>query len=246
MTRNPATDPWDAVVSLARERASDLDVRALADHAGYSPFHFSRLFVQRVGVAPGKFLVAARIGKARDLLLRHDGAVIDVATEVGFDSLSSFSRRFKQAVGVAPGRLRRLADTVADSPPTPFEMLRGLERVVQVDVEFPDGFSPRGDASVWLGWYPHPAPIGLPRAGVLVRGRTTVTLPLSDGAPFLLGFAVPAHADAVDHLAPRVPMVAAHPAPITAPCRVRLALRPGTRSQVPLLSALPSLCRRDE
>ena len=58
----------------------------------------------------------------------------------------------------------------------------------------------------------------------------------------LLAFAVPPHADPLDLLAPRAPMVAAHPAPLTGPGEV--TLRFGTSAaggSVPMLSALPAL-----
>ena len=77
---------------------------------------------------------------------------------------------------------------------------------------------------------------------MLVTGVDHVVLPLCAGAPFLLAFAVPPHADPLDLLAPRAPMVAAHPAPLTGPGEV--TLRFGTSAaggSVPMLSALPAL-----
>ena len=234
-----------SVVDLARDRAPSLQVADLADAAGYSPFHFSRLFSAQLGIGPGQYLIALRVGRAKELLLADDAAVIDVACEVGFDSLSSFGRRFRSTVGVTPGQLRRLAQTVADAPPRPFTMLRPHplgERAVRAVLDLPEGTDRRGDPSIWVGWYPQPAPIGLPSSGVLVSGVDHVDLPLCAGAPFLLAFAVPPHADPLDLLAPRVPMVAAHPAPLIGPGEV--TLRFGTSAaggSVPMLSALPAL-----
>lgn len=234
-----------SVVELARDRAPSLQVADLADAAGYSPFHFSRLFSAQLGIGPGQYLIALRVGRAKELLLADDAAVIDVACEVGFDSLSSFGRRFRSTVGVTPGQLRRLAQTVADAPPRPFTMLRPHPlgaRAVRAVLELPEGADRRGDPSIWVGWYPQPAPIGQPASGVLVTGVDHVDLPLCAGAPFLLAFAVPPHADPLDLLAPRAPMVAAHPAPLTGPGEV--TLRFGTSAaggSVPMLSALPAL-----
>ena len=97
-------DALASVVDLAREQAPSLQVSDLADHAGYSPFHFSRMFSARLGIGPGQYLIALRIARAKDLLLADEYPVIDVACAVGFDSLSSFSRRFRSTVGVAPGQ----------------------------------------------------------------------------------------------------------------------------------------------
>lgn len=233
----------DAAVEFAIKRRGLLTARDLADHAGYSPFHFSRLFLARTGIGPGQYLSALRIDAAKRLLLADRDPVIDVAAAVGFDSLSSFSRRFKESVGVAPARLRRLADEVADRPPRPFALVPDAPASACVRLELPAQFSPRGDASVWIGWYPQPAPIGLPSAGMLAAGVPEVSLPLAPSAPYLLGFAVEAHSDAPEQLVPARPMVAVHPSPITGPCEVTLRFAAATPGQVPLLSALPVLCR---
>ncbi len=231
------------VVALARSGDPALRVADLADQVGYSPFHFSRLFTARVGIGPGQYLTAVRIDRAKRLLLEGSAPVIDVATAIGFDSLSSFTRRFGAAVGVTPARLRQLADTVADHSPSPFRLTGEDPRSVEVTPELPTDLVRHGDPSVWIGWYPHPAPIGLPRAGVLARSRELVTLPLCAGAPWLLGFAVPAQAGVLDQLAPTDPVVAVHPSPVTSSCALTLHFGSARRGVVPLLSALPSLCR---
>lgn len=230
------------VVALARSGDPSLRVPDLADQVGYSPFHFSRLFTARVGIGPGQYLTAVRIDQAKRLLLEGSAPVIDVATAVGFDSLSSFTRRFGAAVGITPARLRRLADTVADHAPSPFRLTGEDPRSVDVTLELPSDLVGRGDPSVWVGWYPHPAPIGLPRSGVLARSLDQITLPLCAGAPWLLGFAVPAQSGVLDHLAPTDPVVAVHPSPVTSSCALTLHFGSAHRGVVPLLSALPSLC----
>ncbi len=247
MTASTARLPEAAlasVVDLARTQAPSLQVSDLADHAGYSPFHFSRMFSARLGIGPGQYLIALRIARAKELLLADEDPVIDVACAVGFDSLSSFSRRFRSTVGVSPGELRRLAQTVADRPPRPFALLRPHPVGVRAVLELPEGADRHGDPSLWVGWYPQPAPIGLPASGVLVSGVEHVDLPLCEGAPFLLGFAVPPRADPLDMLAPQAPLVAAHPQPLHGPAQVTLRFGASTASgTMPMLSALPVLCR---
>jgi AraC-like DNA-binding protein len=237
-------DSLASVVALARAHAPSLQVADLADHAGYSPFHFSRMFSAQLGIGPGQYLIALRVARAKELLLAGEDPVIDVACEVGFDSVSSFSRRFRSTVGIAPGQLRRLADTVAERPPRPFALLRPHPVGVRAHLVLPEGADRRGDPSIWVGWYPHPAPIGLPASGLLVSGVRHVELPLCEGAPFLLAFAVPAHADPLDMLAPAAPLVAAHPRPLHGPGEVTLRFGTGAAAgSLPMLSALPVLCR---
>lgn len=103
---------------------------------------------------------------------------------------------------------------------------------------------PGGNATT-LWDSPHPAPIGLPLSGALVSGVPEISLPLCAGAPFLLGFAVPAHADPMAQLVPPDPMVAVHPAPLTASADITLRFEASqTERPMPLLTALPSLCTR--
>ncbi|MFC7465465.1 helix-turn-helix transcriptional regulator [Brachybacterium sp. GCM10030252] len=244
-TERQTSAPWDSVLALARREAATLKVADLADEAGYSPFHFARRFSAHVGIGPGQYLIAMRIDAAKRMLLGAEHPVIDVAAAVGFDSLSSFSRRFRQTVGVPPAELRRLAERISDHPPRPFSLTAPDERTVRIHLEVPEELSRRGDASIWVGWYAHPAPIGLPRSGALTTGEQFIDLPLCDSAPFLLGFAVTPDADPRAHLTPSTPVVAAHPHPITAAGEVTLRFRAQEDAGgIPLLSALPSLCRR--
>ena len=233
-----------AALELARRCATEpITVTDLADEAGYSPFHFTRRFTLALGVPPGQFLTALRIDAAKRLLLAEPDPVIDVATAVGFDSLSSFSRRFRNTVGVPPAGFRRLADRVADRPPRPFSLLTGGVPTLRVHLDVLPADRPSGELSLWVGWYPQPAPIGLPAQGMLVADVDTVELPLCPGNPWLLGFAVPLSAQVQDQLTPVDPLVAVHPAEIVDLRQVTLSFRRPGAGGIPLLSALPSLCR---
>lgn len=250
LTDAPAAATADTLVAtvleLARSRPEELSVADLADHVGYSPFHFSRLVSDRLGIGPGQLLTALRIDRAKRLLLEDTDSIIDVATAVGFDSLSSFSRRFSATVGVPPGQLRRLAEKISDRPPLPFSLLRPGPGSVRVILDLPQHAGARGDPHVWIGWYPQPAPIGLPRSGTLVSGVQHIDLPQCPGAPHLLGFAVPALADPLDQLVPQDPTVAIVQGPLPPGSRVTLSFTAAQAAHrpVPLLTALPSLCTR--
>lgn len=230
------------VVSFARSRlAEGIGVQDLADHAGYSPFHFSRLFRSAARIPPGQYLTALRIDAAKKLLLTETIAVVDVATAVGFDSQSSFSRRFRDTVGVAPGRFRALADTLSTAPLPTFRIGDQGQPRVEVRLDLPDRWRPGPRVQIWLGWFPTPAPIGLPAAGVLAEGAGSLALPLCPGHPWLLALAVSGTADPEDYLLPRRPLVGFHPAPLCAPAQVTVRIAPAEELEVPLLCVLPSL-----
>ncbi|WP_394277294.1 hypothetical protein [Luteococcus sp.] len=112
---------------------------------------------------------------------------------------------------------------------------------IEVMAVLPGGV--RDTCRIWLGWYPSPAPIGLPAAGQLCEFDQPLSLRLQPGAPWLLGFAVEDGDDHLHQLAPRWPVVARHPAPIARPQQVTLHFRRAQMHDIPLLSALPALAK---
>lgn len=82
------------------------DLRQLADAAGMSAFHFSRLFKQSTGLSPSHFFIRLRVAEARRLLQETDASIIDVALAVGYSSHSHFSQIFRRETGLAPSAYR--------------------------------------------------------------------------------------------------------------------------------------------
>ena len=77
----------------------------LADLAGLldiSPFYFSRLFKQSLGMTPHQYLSQQRIERAKQLLRQTDLLITDIALECGFNSHSHLSKKFRQATGITP------------------------------------------------------------------------------------------------------------------------------------------------
>jgi AraC-like DNA-binding protein len=77
-----------------------------AAQAGISPFHFLRLFSGVLGVTPHQYLVRSRLRHAARRLANDDGAITDIAYDVGFGDLSNFVRTFHRAAGVSPRKFR--------------------------------------------------------------------------------------------------------------------------------------------
>jgi AraC-like DNA-binding protein len=75
----------------------------MARQAGWSPFHFLRVFGAVLDVTPHQYLVHSRVRKAAALLVEDPArAITDVALDVGFADLSNFVRSFRRATGLAP------------------------------------------------------------------------------------------------------------------------------------------------
>ena len=84
----------------------ELDLEAVAAHAGYSRCHFVRSYKAVYGETPGRYLSRRRIEQAERLLRLADLSVTEVCTRVGFSSLGTFSTRFKQRTGMSPTAYR--------------------------------------------------------------------------------------------------------------------------------------------
>jgi AraC-like DNA-binding protein len=104
---------------LDRSYAEPLDLRAIADAAGYSLFHFVRAFRDVYGETPGRYLSRRRVERAKDLLRSANLTVTEICLQVGFASLGSFSARFHEVVGVSPSAYREEMVRRGGPPPVP-------------------------------------------------------------------------------------------------------------------------------
>lgn len=107
MDSTPASTVSQIVVWIEDHLDDPLTLDDIARRAGYSPFHFSRLFlaVTRRSVMAhvhGRRLVRA----ARRLLSEPDLPLMDLALDCGFDSQEAFARAFKRLFGTTPARFR--------------------------------------------------------------------------------------------------------------------------------------------
>lgn len=95
------------VEALVRDRlAGNLTVGSMAEAAGYSEFHFARLFRATTGRTPHRYLLEARIARARLMLEQRQPGILAVALECGFKDASHFSRVFRQQIGSTPHAYR--------------------------------------------------------------------------------------------------------------------------------------------
>ena len=86
----------------------NITVDDLAVHAGFSKFHFSRLFKQFTGMSCYDYLIRQRITYAEQLLLAPNLSITEVAMQSGFNSLSTFNRIFKAYKKCTPTEYKRL------------------------------------------------------------------------------------------------------------------------------------------
>ncbi len=86
----------------------DCSVDSLAEIAGMSKYHLIRFFRQMTGKSPYDYLLDIRIAKAKDLLLKKDLPITNIAVKCGFNYASHFSYVFKKRMGISPGKFREM------------------------------------------------------------------------------------------------------------------------------------------
>lgn len=86
----------------------DISLEAAASMAGFSKYHFSRLFKQYTNTTFYRYLNERRINYAKSLLISPNVSVLDAAIQSGFSSHTAFLRMFKQLTGCTPTKFRQM------------------------------------------------------------------------------------------------------------------------------------------
>lgn len=128
---------------LATDEGRTAPLRAVADRAGLSPFHFQRLFVEWVGISPKDFQQALTLVQAKQLLAQRI-PVLDAAISSGLSGPSRMHDLFVGLESMTPGEYRDAAASLHirwSFEATPFGRTlfastgRGLCRIAFVDDE---------------------------------------------------------------------------------------------------------------
>lgn len=86
----------------------NISLDEIACYAGFSKFHFSRLFKQFTNTTYYKYLNQKRIMYAQTLLVNPELSVTEVAYQSGYTSLSAFIRMFRICQGCTPSEYRNM------------------------------------------------------------------------------------------------------------------------------------------
>ncbi|MGE7186800.1 helix-turn-helix transcriptional regulator [Peribacillus sp. NPDC006672] len=86
----------------------ELSLEYIARFAGFSKFHYHRIFHKEVGVTVSEYIRYRRIANAANMLLYTDEKIIDIAFYYRFETQESFTRSFKKYYKLPPGQYRKL------------------------------------------------------------------------------------------------------------------------------------------
>ncbi len=102
--RAPIREVQEAIETEPGGRHS---ISELARRAAMSPRHFTRVFTEEVGEAPGAYVERIRTEAARRQLQETDDTVTVIAARCGFGTAETMRRNFVRRIGIPPDHYRK-------------------------------------------------------------------------------------------------------------------------------------------
>ncbi|WP_249896637.1 AraC family transcriptional regulator [Paenibacillus sp. PK3_47] len=85
-----------------------LSVKHLSKSAGYSLYHFIRLFQGVTGLTPGEYIARRKITEAAlDILRYPNRSLQDISLDFGFNDYETFARAFRRLLFTTPTSIRK-------------------------------------------------------------------------------------------------------------------------------------------
>lgn len=105
---NKYTEDWKKELKeyIEENYYYDLYLDELSLDIGISKFHLVRSFKKVYEISPIDFLIKTRLDIAKDILLKENKKVTEVAYEVGFKSYNHFTKSFKKHFNQSPSDIR--------------------------------------------------------------------------------------------------------------------------------------------
>lgn len=97
-----------ALQYIEEQYQNDISLKDVSFAAGFSEYHFSRIFKEMTGNHFLSYLNERRIKKAIKLLTAHNMSITEVALSSGFNSIATFNRTFKKLQGCTPVEYKKM------------------------------------------------------------------------------------------------------------------------------------------
>ncbi|MEK4250759.1 response regulator transcription factor [Paenibacillus sp. FSL W7-1287] len=91
---------------IVNHLGEDLSLVRLSEQVYLNPSYLSRIFKQETKKNLTEFIDAARIQKAKELLVNENIKIHEIARQVGYESATSFTRFFRSSTGCSPQEYR--------------------------------------------------------------------------------------------------------------------------------------------
>lgn len=87
---------------------TNISLKTISDEFKLSKYYIAHLYKEVTGYSPMQYVIRRRIGEAQTMLLHTDNSIIDIAINVGFNSVNHFHSTFVKIVGISPGKYRKI------------------------------------------------------------------------------------------------------------------------------------------
>ena len=99
---------YSAISYIRKNYQNKLVIAEIAEKCcGLSESHFRKKFNETMHISPLDYINHLRIRIACQLIYNNDKAISEIASEVGFTTLSSFNRNFQALLGCSPSEWRK-------------------------------------------------------------------------------------------------------------------------------------------
>jgi len=171
----------------------EITTKQLANHVGYSTYHFIRIFKEVTGISPRHYLSSLRVEHGKEMLANSPSStILKTLLGAGFRSLGTYSTTFKNSVGLSPkgfqSSIKQLYSFL-NSYCFQNEKIEGIAKpAVFCHIEVPKNF--RG--VVFVGLFTKPIPDRRPVVGTAVKSTTKKCLftEVPPGKYYLLSAAI--------------------------------------------------------
>lgn len=101
----------EAITSVLRfidgNLEQSLTLEQLAGNCHMNPVYFHRLFKQKMGVTPYRYILDKKLAEAKKQLIMTSKSCLEIALGLGFSSQSYFNYAFKKELGISPLQFRK-------------------------------------------------------------------------------------------------------------------------------------------
>lgn len=99
-------DIYKAVKFIEKNLKENITIEVAAQEAGYSLFHFARVFNQLTGHSPYDYIMRRRLSESAKKLAEKKQRITDVAFEFQFNNIETYSRAFKKMFDILPNQIK--------------------------------------------------------------------------------------------------------------------------------------------
>ena len=86
---------------------TNISIEQIAERLSLTPTYFSKIFINRTGISPKKYILNKRIERSKELLCSTDATVFEISNSAGYEDQFYFSRIFKKYTKLSPIKYRQ-------------------------------------------------------------------------------------------------------------------------------------------